>query len=75
MEICVICFTNGNGARQGGILSPYFFTRYIRELIFEISNCNVGLTLGAFFCNIVAYADDIVLLAPSWGAFTVGLFN
>jgi hypothetical protein len=61
-------FTNGNGTRQGGILSPYFFTRYIRELILEVLHCNVGCNIGGIFCNILAYADDIVLLAPSWGA-------
>ena len=70
-------FTNGNGTRQGGILSPYFFTRYIRELISEISNCNVGCNIGGIFCNILAYADDIVLLAPSWGAlqYLINLLN
>ena len=26
-------FNIGNGTRQGGLLSPYFFTRYIRDLI------------------------------------------
>ena len=62
-------FTKGNGTRQGGILSPYFFTRYIRELIAEVSGCNVGCNIGGIFCNILAYADDIVLLAPSWGSF------
>jgi len=77
-EICVIKrFTNGNGTRQGGILSPYFFTRYIRELIFEISNCYVGCNIGGIFCNILAYADEIVLLASRWGAlqYLINLLN
>lgn len=47
-------------------MSPYLFSRYIRELIFEIINCKVGCNLGGVFYNILAYADDIVLLAPSW---------
>ena len=35
------------------------------------------VTLGGIFCNILAYADDIVLLAPSWGAlqYLINLLN
>ena len=61
-------FFVGNGTRQGGVLSPYFFTRYIRELIYEIINCNVGCNIGGVYTNLLVYADDMVLLAPSWGA-------
>ena len=59
-------FAIGNGTRQGGLLSPYFFTRYIRELILNIVQSNVGCNIGGIFYNILAYADDIVLMAPSW---------
>ena len=59
-------FSVGNGTKQGSLLSPYLFSRYIRELIFEINKCKVGCNLGGVFYNILAYADDIVLLAPSW---------
>jgi Reverse transcriptase (RNA-dependent DNA polymerase) len=58
----------GNGTRQGGLLSPYFFTRYIRELICSVAQSGVGCNLGGVFYNLLAYADDIVLLAPSWQA-------
>mgnify|MGYP003529773983 FL=1 len=58
----------GNGTRQGGLISPYFFTRYIRELICSIVQSNVGCNIGGVFYNLLAYADDIVLLAPSWRA-------
>lgn len=61
-------FTIGNGTRQGGLLSPYFFTRYIRELIRAIVLSNFGCNIGGVFFNILAYADDLVLLAPSWKA-------
>ena len=57
-------FSVGNGTRQGNLLSPYLFARYIRDLMGEIINCNVGCNLGGVFYNILAYADDIVLLAP-----------
>ena len=41
-------FTIGNGTRQGGVLSPYLFTRYIKELISEVSHCGVGCNIGGF---------------------------
>jgi len=61
-------FCLGNGTKQGGILSPLLFTRYIRPLLAEISSSNVGCHIGGIAVNIFAYADDIVLLAPSWHA-------
>ena len=61
-------FNIANGTRQGGILSPYFFTRYIRELICTIAQSNIGCNIGGLFYNILAYADDIILMAPSWKA-------
>ncbi len=39
----------GNGTRQGGLLSPYFFTRYIRELICSVAQSGVGCNLGGVF--------------------------
>jgi hypothetical protein len=71
------CFTIGNGTRQGGVLSPYFFTRYIRELICAIVQSKVGCNIGGMFYNLLAYADDIVLLAPSWFAlqYLIDLLN
>jgi hypothetical protein len=61
-------FSIGNGTRQGGLLSPYFFNRYIRELVRTIMLSNIGCNIGGISYNILAYADDIVLLAPSWKA-------
>ena len=59
-------FTLGNGTRQGGVLSPRFFARYIRELLMKIAGSDVGCNVGGMMMNILAYADDIVLMAPSW---------
>jgi len=61
-------FHIGNGTRQGGVLSPYLFIRYIRPLLADVSWCGVGCNVGGLFVNILAYADDLVLLAPSWYA-------
>ena len=57
-----------NGVRQGGILSGLLFNVYIDSLLNRISKMNVGCKLGIFNGNIIAYADDIVLLAPSANA-------
>ena len=61
-------FLIGNGTKQGGVLSPYLFSRYIRELIAGINSSSIGCNIGGRFYNILAYADDMVLLAPSWFA-------
>ena len=54
-----------NGVRQGGVLSGIFFNLYIDSLIQNIGNKIVGCKFGALMSNIIGYADDIVLLAPS----------
>ena len=63
-----VCFTVANGTRQEGIFSPYLFSRYVRGLIRNIVNCKVGCIIGGIFYYVLAYADDIVLLVPSWHA-------
>ena len=75
-QLATVCWHNcvsapfaiGNGMKQGGVLSPYLFTRYTRHLLQTISSCGVGCRIGGLSVNILAYADDIVLLAPSWFA-------
>ena len=61
-------FLIGNGTKQGGVLSPYLFTRYVRDIIANIAQSCIGCAIGSVFTNIFAYADDIILLAPSWAA-------
>ena len=54
-----------NGIRQGGILSPDFFAVYIDELLNKICKLNVGCKLDIVMLNIIAYADDLVIMAPT----------
>lgn len=57
-----------NGTKQGGILSPYLFSRYIRDVLKHIGSSNIGCIVGGIFTNILAFADDMVLITPSWYA-------
>jgi len=54
-----------NGTRQGEILSPFFFTRYIRELLQAIVDTRIDCNIAGVMVNVLVYADDYVLLAPS----------
>ena len=54
-----------NGVRQGAILSPLLFNYFINEVIETINAVNMGCILNFERVNILAYADDVLLLAPS----------
>ena len=54
-----------NGVRQGGVLSGFLFNVYIDDLLNKLSNLSIGCKLGLHSSNVIAYADDLVLLAPS----------
>ena len=57
-----------NGVKQGGILSPILFSIYYDELLLKLQDLNIGCKIGPDVLNCFAYADDVVLLAPSRSA-------
>lgn len=59
-------FSPMNGVRQGGVLSSLLFCFYIDGLLSKINNMKIGCRYGLAKMNIQAYADDIVVLSPSF---------
>ena len=62
-------FTFSNGDRQGGILSPRFFSVYMDDLSTRLNKLNIGCTIGDMLINHLLFADDIALVSP----YTLGL--
>ena len=58
-------FAIDKGVRQGGILSPFLFKLYIDGIIKSIDEMNIGCKLGHVRINILAYADDLVLISDT----------
>ena len=58
-------FSISNGVKQGGILSPVLFCVYYDELLRKLKQSRMGCFVGHWFIGALAYADDVVLLAPS----------
>ncbi len=54
-----------NGVKQGGVVSPVLFGVYIDILVDELSRHKYGCFIGNLFTGAVAYAHDIVILAPT----------
>ena len=54
-----------NGVKQGGVLSPIIFSVYVDGLLVRLHNSGVGCYIGMQFVGVLAYADDLTLLAPS----------
>jgi hypothetical protein len=57
-----------NGVRQGAILSPVLFCVFYDVLLRELCSQDMGCHIGSLFVGALAYADDLVLAAPSTNA-------
>ena len=61
--------TVSNGVRQGGILSPLFFTVYMDGLSDILCKTECGCTIGGRMINYLMYANDLVILSHSTKGF------
>ena len=76
LSLCLSCVKWGSvmshfyqlkaGVGQGGVLSPILFGIYIDGLVKLVNESSIGCKIGACCTGIVLYADDIILLAPSY---------
>ena len=55
-----------NGVKQGGCISPTFFSVYLNGLIEKPRKNNIGCRYGSEFIGVFYYADDLSLLCPSF---------
>ena len=53
------------GVRQGGVLSPEFYSIYIDDLVLILKRLCVGCHIDNVFLSVLLYADDMALTAPS----------
>ncbi len=53
------------GVRQGGVLSPGRYKRYVDGLLTSMQNAALGITFGELYAGCPTVADDVLLLATS----------
>ena len=58
-------FVLSAGVRQGGILSPDFYSIYVDDLIKKLMNSHKGCYYFGIFAAALFYADDMAILSPS----------
>ncbi|CAF1009096.1 unnamed protein product [Brachionus calyciflorus] len=58
-------FQSTVGVRQGGKLSPKLFSIYINKILIKISESKIGMFLDDKKIDVIAYADDILLVSPT----------
>jgi len=63
--VCSDPFQVKNGVKQGGVISPVLFCLYIDKLMRLLHDSGVGCYIGEVFLGALAYADDLVLMAPT----------
>jgi hypothetical protein len=60
-------FKIDEGVKQGGILSSFLFNFFLDDLLNRLLSMNIGALLGDVNASVIAYCDDILLLASNEG--------
>ncbi|CAF0930523.1 unnamed protein product [Brachionus calyciflorus] len=60
-----ILFKTEKGVRQGGKASPKLFSIYTEKFLERISNSDLGVKFNSIKIDILAYADDLLLISPT----------
>jgi hypothetical protein len=58
-------FSVKNGVKQGGIISPVLFCLYFDNVLAKLKSSQVSCYIANLYVGGLAYADDLVLLAPT----------
>ncbi len=58
-------FDTLNGVMQGSVIAPCLYGVFINDLVEELNNQNMGITIGNDKIAALAYCDDIMLLATT----------
>jgi len=58
-----LSFRINQGVRQGGVLSSHLYKAYINELLMELKNRDLGVSIGTTYAGCPTCADDVVLLS------------
>ncbi|CAF0726976.1 unnamed protein product [Brachionus calyciflorus] len=62
---CSSLFDTKVGVRHRGAISPKLFAIYLEELITLAEDCHVGLEFGKQKTDVVANADDVLLISTT----------
>ena len=60
-------FTMANGVKQGGVISPIFFSLYNDPLLDRLRRSGYGCHIKGVYMGALSYADDITIMCPSIG--------
>jgi hypothetical protein len=58
-----LSFSINQGVRQEGVLSTHLYKQYLNELLNDLENHNIGISIGNTYAGCPTCADDIVLLS------------
>jgi hypothetical protein len=59
------CFNVLNGVKQGGIVNPLLFCIHLDNLLHRLCSSGNGRFVGEYLVGALAYANDLMLMAPT----------